>query len=158
MPRLIQLLALAFCALSSPVFADSLVTVDGRIIEVDRVRQEGESYRLMFPIGEVLCPAALVASVEIEGDMSDYEPKNDKERKFLEDGYVRYKNKWMSKAGYERELEKKAEASRSAPQRSRSTRTSPTLGRRRASTSWFVRTRVKNSSSTTRRCSRRTTP
>lgn len=113
MPRTLRALqALSILTLITPAVADSLVTVDGRVIEVGRVKEEGDNYRLLFDIGEVLCPKSLVASVEIEGDMSDYEPKNDKERKFLEDGYVRYKNKWMSKAGYERELEKKAEESR----------------------------------------------
>ena len=35
----------------------------------------------------------LIQAIEIEGDMSDYEPKNDDERKKLEQGYVRFEGK-----------------------------------------------------------------
>lgn len=108
-----HLLSLASLLLACPVgSADTLVTVDGRILEVDKVRVEGESYRLMFEVGEILCPRELVASVEIEGDMSDYKPKDDRERKFLKDGFVRYKGKWMSKKGYQDLLEKRAQEAR----------------------------------------------
>ncbi len=108
-----QLLTLAALLFASPIAtADTLVTTDGRILEVDKVRLDGENYRLIFEVGEILCPKALVASVEIEGDMSDYEPKDDRERKFLEQGYVRYKGKWLSKQGYQDILDKRAKAAR----------------------------------------------
>lgn len=98
--------------LGPAAIADTLVTLDGRILEVDRVRLEGDKYRLIFEFGEILCPKELVASVEMEGDMSDYEPKDDRERKFLADGYVRYQNKWITKKAYLRLLEKRAAEAR----------------------------------------------
>ncbi len=97
---------------SSNAWADRLVTVDGRILEVDRARLEGDHYRLEFPPGVVLCPVSLVASVEIEGNMEDYEPKDEREREFLQKGYVRYQDKWISKREYQRIIDEKAEKTR----------------------------------------------
>jgi hypothetical protein len=91
--------------------ADQLVTVDNRVIELVKAREEGDNYRLTFEHGEVICPKELVKAVEIEGDMSDYVPQNDRERELLEKGHVRYKGKWLSKPAYKAELKRKAEAS-----------------------------------------------
>lgn len=99
----------AFVAVALPLCApraaaDTLVTVDGRVIEVLKARAEGDTYRLSFKAGEIVCPKGAVASVEIEGDMSDYVPKDDKEREFLAKGFVRYRDKWIGKERYEQEL------------------------------------------------------
>lgn len=111
--RILNAILLVACfACPASVSADTLVTVDGRILEVEKARLEGDKYRLTFASGEFLCPADLVASVEMEGNMEDYVPKDDREREFLEKGYVRYKNKWIVKAEYERLLRKKAEEAR----------------------------------------------
>lgn len=108
--------ALAFIVLahlcSVPLAADTLVTRDGRVIEVNKAREEGESYRLWFDAGEIVVAKEHVASVEIEGDMADYQPKDDKEKAFLAQGYVRHKGKWMSKPQYELELSRAAEVRR----------------------------------------------
>ena len=106
-------LTAALLASSSPVRADRVITDDGRIITPKKVREEGDGYRLTFEDGEILLLTKEgVKSVEIEGDMSDYVPKNDNERKKLEDGYVRYRGKWYSKSAYETKLKKEHEASK----------------------------------------------
>ena len=100
-------LTAALLASSSPALADRVITDDGRIITPKKVREEGDGYRLTFEDGEILLLTKEgVKSVEIEGDMSDYVPKNDNERKKLEDGYVRYRGKWYSKSAYETKLKK----------------------------------------------------
>jgi hypothetical protein len=99
--------------LAPALSADRLVTHDGRILEVKKARQNGDgSYRLEFEHGAIDCPARFVGSVEIEGDMSDYVPQNEDERRKLADGYVRYRGKWLSKPAYEAELGREAEARR----------------------------------------------
>lgn len=103
--RTALLLALP-CLLAASAAADTLVTRDGRVIEVAKAREDPAGYRLKFQAGEITVPKEHVASVEIEGDMSDYTPKDDKERDFLAQGYVRHKGKWISKPQYETELAK----------------------------------------------------
>ncbi|NOT30464.1 MAG: DUF1570 domain-containing protein [Planctomycetes bacterium] len=104
---------LALCALAAPVAADRLITNDGRILEVEKARQLPDgSYQLVFESGEIPCPKRFVASVEVEGDMSDYVPADENERKKLADGYVRYRGKWLAKAAYLAELEKQAALSK----------------------------------------------
>ena len=106
--------ALAALAFAPALSADRLITVDGRILEVKKAREMPEGdYLLIFEHGEVRCPKDQVASVEIEGDMSDYVPKNEDERKKLEKGYVRYQGKWMSANAYRAELKRKAQEARS---------------------------------------------
>jgi hypothetical protein len=97
--------------LSAPAaHADRLVTKDGRILEVRKARVLSDgSYQLVFESGEIACPREFVASVEIEGDMSDYVPANEDEKKKLADGYVRFRGKWLSKVAYQNELAKEAE-------------------------------------------------
>jgi len=96
---------------SSPLEAsDRLVTSDARVLVVEKARQLPDgSYVLDFEHGQVSCPARFVASVEIEGDMSDYVPKNEDEREKLARGYVRYEGKWMSKPAYGAQLKREAE-------------------------------------------------
>jgi len=99
------LVPLSLAALSLDAAADRLVTSDGRILEVKKARVLPDgNYQLVFESGEIVCPKRFVASVEIEGDMSDYAPQNEDEKKKLAQGYVRYRGKWMSKSAYEAEL------------------------------------------------------
>ena len=105
------LLLAAFVA--TPAFADRVLTDDGRIITPQKAREEGEGYRLIFEHGEIVLPSKDgIASVEIEGDMSDYVPKNDDEREKLEQGYIRYRGKWLSKPAYSAQLKKEAKQSK----------------------------------------------
>jgi len=104
---------LAAALLVAPLRADRVVTDDGRIISPKKAREEGEGYRLTFEAGEILLTTRDgIKAIEIEGDMSDYVPKDDNERKKLEDGYVRYGGKWYSKKGYETQLKKEHAASK----------------------------------------------
>ena len=104
---------LTLCALAAPVTADRLITNDGRILEVKKARPLPDgNYQLVFESGEVTCPKEFVASVEVEGDMSDYVPASADEKKKLADGYVRYRGKWLAKAAYLAELEKQTALSK----------------------------------------------
>jgi hypothetical protein len=97
--------ALACAAFAPRAAADRLVTTDGRVLEVKKARVEGAGYRLTFENGEiVLKDKALVKAVEVEGDMSDYVPKDETERANLEKGFVKYAGAWMSKQAYENKL------------------------------------------------------
>ncbi len=109
LPQLVVLLGLV---LAPRALADRLVTKDGRVIDVQRAKIDGDSYRLTFASGEIVVAAEHVASVEVEGDMSDYVPKDEREREFLAKGYVRFRGKWQIKSAYEAELAKDAEARR----------------------------------------------
>ncbi len=103
-------LSMLFSSLCS---ADELLTKDGRLLTIKKARQLPDgNYELTFANGQITCAPSMVASVEIEGDMSDYVPKNDRERENLAKGYVRHKGKWMSKQSYKTLLKKEAEARR----------------------------------------------
>ena len=90
---LVTALALT-CA--APARADRVLTTDGRVLAPKKARVEGAGYRLEFENGTiVLADKSLVASAEIEGDMSDYVPANDDEREKLAQGYVKYRGRWV---------------------------------------------------------------
>jgi len=108
-PRLVAWLC-ALLLFAPPARADRLITKDGRILELKKARAlPNGDYQLVFASGEITCPKEFVASVEIEGDMSDYVPANEEEKKKLADGFVRFRGKWLSKAAYQSELSKQAE-------------------------------------------------
>jgi len=103
----------ALLVLAPLALADRLVTEDGRVLTCKKARAEGAGYRLVFEHGEILVPdKSDITSVEIEGDMSDYVPANEDEKKKLAEGYVKYQGKWLSKAAYEAELKKVFEKSK----------------------------------------------
>ena len=113
MLRQLTLAAPLLALLAPDLCADRLITEDGRIIELVKARQTDEGYTLTFKAGELTVgPDSGIASIQIEGDMSDYEPQNDDEREKLEQGYVRYEGKWLSKVAYENLLRKQYEASK----------------------------------------------
>jgi uncharacterized protein DUF1570 len=92
----------AALGLLAPAFADRVVTKDGRVVTPKKARVEGAGYHLWFENGEIVLPSKdAVKAVEIEGDMSDYVPQDDNEKKFLEQGFVKYQGKWMSKQAYQ---------------------------------------------------------
>lgn len=113
-------LALAFCLCASGILAlapaaraDRVLTIDGRILTPKKAREKDGGYRFVFENGEILVPDKThVQSVEIEGDMSEYEPQNDDERAKLQQGFVKYRGKWLSGPSYQEELRKIHEASR----------------------------------------------
>jgi hypothetical protein len=107
-------LALSVLLLDAPASADRLVTTDGRILTVKKARKLPDgSYQLTFENGEVQCPEKWIQTIEIEGDMSDYVPQNEDERKKLDQGFVRYRGKWLSKSAYMAQIGKE-NAERSA--------------------------------------------
>lgn len=98
---------------AAPAFADRVLTDDGRIIKPLKARETPSGYILEFENGTIeLKGKDGIASVEIEGDMSDYVPKNDDERKKLDDGYIRYRGKWMTKPAYSSLLKKEFKKSK----------------------------------------------
>lgn len=107
-------LLLAAALLAAPLSADRVITDDGRILKPKKARPQAEGgYLLEFENGDVVVTdASRLVAVEIEGDMSDYVPADDNEREKLEQGYVRYQGRWMSKSAYEDELRREFEASK----------------------------------------------
>lgn len=113
MLRTAALCAPLLALLAPSALPDRLITDDGRIIDLVKARETENGYSLTFEAGEIVVgPDVGIASIEIEGDMSDYEPANDNEREKLEQGYVRYRGKWLSKVAYESELRKQFAASK----------------------------------------------
>lgn len=113
----IRSLALAFSVLCAtplePALAgDRVITHENRILECRKARLKDGSYTLEFEHGVIVVAKDAVKAVEVQGDLSDYEPADDNEREKLAQGYVRYRGRWLSKANFEIELEKEAEASR----------------------------------------------
>lgn len=104
-------LLLGTCAIASSASADKILTNDGRYFDVVKARESEDGYTLEFEHGVVETPADFVQSVEIEGNMEDYVPQDDREQQMLEDGYVRYQGKWWKQVAYENELRKQAEES-----------------------------------------------
>ncbi|MGK2856995.1 MAG: hypothetical protein ACSLFQ_07300, partial [Thermoanaerobaculia bacterium] len=103
----------ALCATAPLASADRLITKDGRVLSCKKARPEGAGYKVVFENGEILVPdKTLVQSVEVEGDMSDYVPANDDEKKKLADGYVKYQGKWLMKPAFELELKRNYEKSK----------------------------------------------
>lgn len=112
-PRFLLLSLALVCAIAPLASADRLITKDGRVLACKKARPEGSGYKVVFESGEILVPdKALVQSVEVEGDMSDYVPANDDEKQKLADGYVKYQGKWMLKSAFENELRKNYEKSK----------------------------------------------
>lgn len=115
LPHRFPRLAAVLCCVcfSAAAHADRVVTKEGRVLAPIKARAEGQGYRLVFANGEIVLPDKQgVKAVEVEGDMSEYVPKNDDEAKKLEEGYVRYRSRWLSKAAYENLLRKEHEASK----------------------------------------------
>lgn len=111
-PRILLALA-ALCATAPLASADRLITKDGRVLSCKKARPEGNGYKVVFENGEIVVPdKTLVQSVEVEGDMSDYVPANDDEKKKLADGYVKYQGKWLMKPAFELELRRNYEKSK----------------------------------------------
>lgn len=107
------LLLAAFVSAVPLARADRVLTLDGRVLSPKKAREQGPGYRLVFENGEiVLLDKKAVQSVEIEGDMSEYVPKDEDEKKKLAEGYVKYRGKWFSKPAYEEELRKEHERSK----------------------------------------------
>ncbi len=113
MPRAHPLALACLLVLAPNLRADRVVTEDGRVLEVLKAREKDGGYLFEFEHGTIFLPTkAGVKAVEVEGDMSDYVPENDDERKKLEQGYVRYRGKWISKVGYLNKKRKEHERSK----------------------------------------------
>ena len=158
MKRLLPLVCLTTLLAADSVFADRVLTEDGRMITPLKAREHGEGYKLTFEHGEILLTSkAGIASVEIEGDMSDYVPKDEKEAKFLEEGRIKYRGKWWSKPAYESELKKEAERSKERTEALAAHAVFDNPWTKKPSTSSSRRTRRPSSSTTTASCSKPTT-
>ena len=113
MKTVLALWAVSLALFATQARADRVVTQDGRILAPKKARTEGTGYKLAFENGDIVLPdKSLVRQVEIEGDMSDYVPQNDDEKSKLEQGYVKYRSRWMSAPAYKEELRKEFEASK----------------------------------------------
>jgi tetratricopeptide (TPR) repeat protein len=104
----VTLCAAGFAAalLSGSAFADRVITKNGRVLEGKVTDKDEKNYSIKLESAEIVVPKSLVKEVLIEGDMSHYKPKNDKEKEMLEKGFVLYRNSWIKKEQYQAELDK----------------------------------------------------
>lgn len=105
---LIACLAL-FAPASVAADGDRVVLQDGRQIEGSLKSESDE--QIVLEINGVDIPIRRDLVKELYPAITaDYQPKDDKERKYLEKGFVRFEGQWMSKSRYEKELAKRREA------------------------------------------------
>jgi tetratricopeptide (TPR) repeat protein len=115
-PR-IGLVATAAALLAAPAPADRIVTATGQVLEGKLRDPDGKvpvpplqpetRYRFALESGTIYVPGSHIRSFEVEGDMADYVPRDDKEREMLDKGFVRFEGKWISKDRYALEIEKR---------------------------------------------------
>ncbi|MBI3819995.1 MAG: DUF1570 domain-containing protein [Planctomycetes bacterium] len=97
----------AFLLFQSPAaMADRIITKNGRVLEGTVEDKDESTYHIKLATAELDIPKSMVKEILVEGDMSKYKPKDDKEKDMLEKGFVRYQNQWMPKAQYEQSLKK----------------------------------------------------
>jgi len=100
---------------------DKVLLDDGRMIEGDVVEEDRDGYVVLaLPGAEVPISLDLVDQVYVE-NLEDYVPKNRKEERYLERGWVLFEGSWMSRTRREAILRerKEAEAARLAEIRRR---------------------------------------
>lgn len=102
-------LAGAICAtvtfgLAGVANADRVITKNGRVLEGKVEEKDATTWRLKLSVADIDIPKDMVKEILIEGDMSGYVPKNDKEKELIAKGMVRYRDQWMPRAQYEQEL------------------------------------------------------
>lgn len=98
--------ALVVCILPALANADLLITKNGKVIRGKVTEKDANTYHVKLATVEFDLSKELVKEVLIEGDMSSYVPKNDKEKDNLAKGFVLYKSQWISKDQYAKEIEK----------------------------------------------------
>lgn len=99
-------LLLAPCAL-----ADRLITTSGKVLE-GKIREEGDTVFVQFENATLELAKKFVKQIEIEGDMSSYVPKDEREKEMLAKGFVKYRGQWLSKDRYANELKAQEAAAR----------------------------------------------
>lgn len=104
--RTFLLSILAAGASGAPALADRIVTKNGRVIEGTVVSRADGKVKFKLETAEIEVPDDMIKDLFIEGDMSGYVPKDDKEKELIAKGFVRYQNQWMPKAQYEQALAK----------------------------------------------------
>lgn len=100
----IPALTAAFVLFGPSAMADRIITKNGRVFEGKVEEKDASTYRLKLTSADIDIPKDMVKEVLIEGDMSNYQPKDDKEKEMLAKGFVRYQGQWMPKAQYEQTL------------------------------------------------------
>lgn len=98
---------------ASLAFGDRVITTDGRVFSPKKAREVESGIQIDFETGGsiTVTDVSQIQEIAMEGDMSDYVPKNDTERKNLEKGYVRYRDRWMHHSAYEAERKREFEKS-----------------------------------------------
>lgn len=100
-------LALLAVAIAAPAsLADRIITKNGRVLEGKVSKKDDNTYRIKLQTVEIDVPKETIKEVLVEGDMTGYEPKDDKEREMLGKGFVRYNNQWVSKEQYKQALDR----------------------------------------------------
>jgi tetratricopeptide (TPR) repeat protein len=98
-------LGLAFVA-APAALADRIVTKSGRVLEGKVTKKDDNTYHIKLNTTEFDMSVESIKEVLVEGDMSGYVPKDDKEKEFLAKGLVKYNGQWISKDQYQQNLDK----------------------------------------------------
>jgi tetratricopeptide (TPR) repeat protein len=100
-----KLTAVLLACLTGTGAADTLLLQDGRIFDGVKLVRGADGATVEFEHGKILVPWSKIRECIIPGD-DGYQPKDDEERKKLDEGYVRYEGKWVKPAQRERAIAK----------------------------------------------------
>lgn len=94
------------CALllAGPARADVLQLKDGRTIEGKKLEKVEGGVNILFSNGTVFVPDAQIGDVMILNEDGSFKPRNAKEKKMLEKGFVPFQGRWIPKSQYARKL------------------------------------------------------
>ncbi|MEE8105749.1 MAG: DUF1570 domain-containing protein [Planctomycetota bacterium] len=105
------LLIFALCA--GPLFADTLIFADGRIVDHDKVEATEEGYKLTYEHGEIVVPKAILRGFFKAGETPEFTPTTLKEKEQAGKNRYPWKGRWISKSYWrklaQREIDKKKE-------------------------------------------------
>lgn len=102
----------AACLLAAPAAADVLLLKDGRILDGVALSRADEVVTVHYENGDVAVPEKLIRECVLEKADEAYEPKDEKERKMLDKGYVRFDDKWMSRSRRDKLVQKRLDEHR----------------------------------------------
>lgn len=110
-PRALLLVAAA-ALLAAPASADTLVLKDGRFVDGRPVTKVEGGFKVVYPSGDVLVPADMVADYFAEAGTDSYEPTTPQEKEMWAKGLAPWKGQWISKERRAKLLAAEVEAKR----------------------------------------------
>ena len=100
----------SLCLASSLHAADIVCLRDGRIYEDVLTQKTEDGLILFFAHGDILVPEDMI--LDCVADVESYVPTTDEEKEYLEKGYVRFDEKWMSRTRRDAIVKERIEARR----------------------------------------------